>query len=408
MLNVLPTRLFNCQKLLCLTIAMAGLLGPVKPLAGQVLNGIDTLVLSSFKPLAGLRVGLITNHSGLAQNGKSTIDLLHAAPGLSLVKLFSPEHGIRGIADGKIGDSVDSRTGLKVHSLYGASRKPDAASLRGLDALVFDIQDIGCRFYTYISTMGNCMEAARSSKLKFFVLDRVNPIGGNLVEGPILSGKRSFTGYHEIPVRHGMTVGELAKLFLLERFSGLDLTVVPVRNWKRDQLFSQTGLPWVNPSPNIRNLKAAIMYPGVGLLEFTNLSVGRGTASPFELVGAPYIKPGDFANELNRAHLPGVEFKPATFTPESSIFKGQACGGVRIILLDPNARTVDLGITLGVVLRKLYPGKWDAANLDKLLVHPPSAKAILAGISMPKIRATWQKDLAAFDQRRSRALIYKR
>ena len=408
MLNVLPTRLFNCQKLLCLTIAMAGLLGPVKPLAGQVLNGIDSLVLSSFKPLAGLRVGLITNHSGLAQNGKSTIDLLHAAPGLSLVKLFSPEHGIRGIADGKIGDSVDSRTGLKVHSLYGASRKPDAASLRGLDALVFDIQDIGCRFYTYISTMGNCMEAARSSKLKFFVLDRVNPIGGNLVEGPILSGKRSFTGYHEIPVRHGMTVGELAKLFLLERFSGLDLTVVPVRNWKRDQLFSQTGLPWVNPSPNIRNLKAAIMYPGVGLLEFTNLSVGRGTASPFELVGAPYIKPGDFANELNRAHIPGVEFKPATFTPESSIFKGQACGGVRIILLDPNARTVDLGITLGVVLRKLYPGKWDAANLDKLLVHPPSAKAILAGISMPKIRATWQKDLAAFDQRRSRALIYKR
>jgi uncharacterized protein YbbC (DUF1343 family) len=408
MLNVLPTRLFNCQKLLCLTIAMAGLLGPVKPLAGQVLNGIDSLVLSSFKPLAGLRVGLITNHSGLAQNGKSTIDLLHAAPGLNLVKLFSPEHGIRGIADGKIGDSVDSRTGLKVHSLYGASRKPDAASLRGLDALVFDIQDIGCRFYTYISTMGNCMEAARSSKLKFFVLDRVNPIGGNLVEGPILSGKRSFTGYHEIPVRHGMTVGELAKLFLLERFSGLDLTVVPVRNWKRDQLFSQTGLPWVNPSPNIRNLKAAIMYPGIGLLEFTNLSVGRGTASPFELVGAPYIKPGDFANELNRAHLPGVEFKPATFTPESSIFKGQACGGVRIILLDPNARTVDLGITLGVVLRKLYPGKWDAANLDKLLVHPPSAKAILAGISMPKIRATWQKDLAAFDQRRSRALIYKR
>ena len=407
-LNALPTRLFNYQKLLCLTIVLAGLLGPVKPLAGQVLNGIDSLVLSSFKPLAGLRVGLITNHSGLAHNGKSTIDLLHAAPGLRLVKLFSPEHGIRGTADGKIGDSVDSRTGLKIHSLYGASRKPDAASLRGLDALVFDIQDIGCRFYTYISTMGNCMEAARSSKLKFFVLDRVNPIGGNLVEGPILSGKRSFTGYHEIPVRHGMTVGELAKLFVLERFSGLDLTVVPVRNWKRDQLFSETGLPWVNPSPNIRNLKAAIIYPGVGLLEFTNLSVGRGTATPFELVGAPYIKPGDFANELNRAHLPGVEFKPATFTPKSSIFKGQACGGVRIILLDPNARTVDLGMALGVVLRKLYPGQWNPANLDKLLVHPPSANAILAGISMPKIRATWQKDLAEFDQRRSRALIYKR
>ena len=377
-------------------------------LPGQVLNGIDNLVLSSFKPLDGLRVGLITNHSGRDKNGKSTIDLLHAASALKLVRLFSPEHGIRGTADGKVGDSIDRKTGLKIHSLYGKARRPQPSLLQGIDALVFDIQDIGCRFYTYISTMGNCMEAARSAKLKFFVLDRINPIGGNLVEGPILSGNRSFTGYHEIPVRHGMTVGELAKLFVLDRFSGLDLTVVPLRNWKRDQMLADTGLPWVNPSPNIRNLNAAILYPGVGLLEFTNLSVGRGTATPFELVGAPYINSTRFSAALNQFNLPGVEFIPATFTPDTSLFQGSICSGVRIILRNQNANTVDLGVILGLTLRKLYPDKWNSTNLDKLLVHPPSAKAILTGKSLGEIKGLWLPDLAAFAEKRSRALIYKR
>ncbi len=376
------------------------------PLQGQVLNGIDSLVKSSFKPLEGLRVGLITNHSGLARNGKSTIDLLHAAPNLKLIKLFSPEHGIRGTAEGKIGDALDPKTGLKIHSLYGASRKPVPATLRDIDALVFDIQDIGCRFYTYISTMGNCMEAAMAAKVKFFVLDRVNPIGGKLFEGPLLDGKRTFTGYHEIPIRHGMTTGELARLFHQERFSHLDLTVVPVGNWHRGQIFSDTGLRWVNPSPNIRNLKAAILYPGVGLLEFTNLSVGRGTDRPFELVGAPYINAKELTAELNRARLAGVAFMPAAFTPNASKFKGQACGGTHIHLIDPHSRTVELGITLALALRKLYPKQWDVTNLDKLLAHPASAKAILSGGSLPKIRASWQDDLSAFARRRSRALIY--
>lgn len=403
---VLPARFFSYARLCSPGVAVAALFFSLSYLPGQVLNGIDNLVLSSFKPLEGLRVGLITNHSGRDKNGESTIDLLHASNKLKLVKLFSPEHGIRGTADGKVGDSIDRKTGLKIHSLYGEIRKPKPTLLQGIDALVFDIQDIGCRFYTYISTMGNCMEAARSAKLKFVVLDRINPIGGTLVEGPILSGKRSFTGYHEIPVRHGMTVGELARLFVLERFSGLDLTVVPVRNWKRDQMLTGTGLPWVNPSPNIRNLNAAILYPGVGLLEFTNLSVGRGTATPFELVGAPYIDSTRFSLALNRFNLPDLEFIPATFTPNSSLFKGSICGGVRIVLRNQNANTVDLGIVIGLTLRKLYPDKWLPTNLDKLLVHPPTAKAILMEKSLGEIKSLWLSDLAAFTKRRSRALIY--
>ena len=403
---VFTGKLFNCKGAIKVSVLMGFIFCAASPLCGHVLNGIDTLEQASFKPLQGLKVGLITNHSGMARNGKSTIDLLHSAPNLKLVRLFSPEHGIRGTAEGKIDNAVDRKTGLKIHSLYGADRKPTAASLRDIDALVFDIQDIGCRFYTYISTMGNCMEAAKEAKIKFFVLDRVNPIGGLLVEGPLLDGRRTFTGYHEIPVRHGMTTGELAKLFLQERFRGLDLTVIPIRNWNRRQLFSNTGLRWVNPSPNIRNLKAAILYPGVGLLEFTNLSVGRGTERPFELVGAPYINPSDFTAELKRAKLPGIDFKPALFTPEGSKFKGQACGGVRIFLINPHVSTVDLGVTLALALRKLYPEKWDVSNLDKLLVHPASNKAILTGSSLAHIRASWHKDLSAFAKRRSRVLIY--
>ncbi len=404
---MLTRKYFNSKDAIAIAVVIELLLGAVSPLGGQVLSGIDSLVQTSFKPLEGLRIGLITNHSGLARNGKSTIDLLHSAPNLELVRLFSPEHGIRGTSEGKIDNAVDNKTGLKIHSLYGASHKPAPASLRDIDALVFDIQDIGCRFYTYISTMGNCMEAAKAAKIKFFVLDRVNPIGGKLVEGPLLDGRRTFTGYHEIPVRHGMTTGELAQLFLQEKFRGLDLVVIPLSNWKRKHLFADTGLRWVNPSPNIRNLTAAILYPGVGLLEFTNLSVGRGTDRPFELVGAPYINPDEFTAELKRAHLRGIDFMPASFTPSVSKFNGQVCGGTRILLTNTRAHTVDLGITLALALRKLYPEEWDVANLDKLLVHPESAKAILAGNSLAEIRASWQDDLAEFSKRRAKALIYR-
>jgi uncharacterized protein YbbC (DUF1343 family)/CubicO group peptidase (beta-lactamase class C family) len=373
---------------------------------GEVKNGIDVLAGNGFKQLDGLRVGLITNHTGIARDRKTTIDLLHKAPNVTLVKLFSPEHGIRGTADEKVGDSVDRKTGLKIHSLYGESRKPSTESLKDIDALVFDIQDIGCRFYTYISTMGNCMEAAQAAGLKFVVLDRVNPIGGDIVEGPVLAGERSFVGFHEIPVRHGMTVGELATMFKAERFRDVDLTVVKIEGWKRSQQFGATGLPWVNPSPNIRNLTEAIVYPGVGLLEFTNLSVGRGTVMPFELVGAPYINAEKFAAELKAAQLPGLDFVPIHFTPKKSKFVGEKCGGVRILLKDRKAKTVDIGITMALALRKNHRADWQTANLNKLLVHPLTRDALIAGKGHLDIRKGWESGTRNFLKRRKALLLY--
>ncbi len=376
--------------------------------AGQVQNGIDVLAADGFAELEGLRVGLVTNHSGRARDGRSTIDLLHGAEGVTLVKLFSPEHGIRGTADEKVGDSRDARTGLPVLSLYGDKRRPTAAQLAGIDALVFDIQDIGCRFYTYISTMGECMDAAAAAGLRFVVLDRVNPIGAERVEGPLLDGERSFVGYHEIPVRHGMTVGELAQLFKAERHAAVELTVVPVRGWGRGVRFDATGLGWVDPSPNIRSLDAAILYPGVGLLEFTNLSVGRGTDTPFELVGAPYIDdPAAFAAALNAHRLPGLRFAPARFKPDASKFAGEPCGGVRIHLDDPSAATVPVGIALALTLRDQHRDDWQTTHLNKLLAHPATADAILAGKPLEEIVGGWAADRRAFAKRRAAALLYR-
>ncbi|MFH1304516.1 MAG: exo-beta-N-acetylmuramidase NamZ domain-containing protein, partial [Planctomycetota bacterium] len=256
-----------------------------------VLTGIDVLQKDQFKSLKGLKIGLITNHTGLSRDGKSTVQILNDAPDVQLVTLFSPEHGFAGKLDvSKIGDSTDDKTGLKIFSLYGKTRTPTPESLQGLDALVFDIQDIGTRFYTYISTMGNAMQAAKKQGIKFIVLDRPNPINGVDFAGPVLDeGTQSFVGYHRIPVRHGMTVGELARLFNSEMKIDVELQVIPLQNWKREMYFDETGLTWVNPSPNMRNLNEAVFYPGIGLLETTNLSVGRGTDTPFEWIGAPWL-----------------------------------------------------------------------------------------------------------------------
>ncbi|MCX6950649.1 MAG: DUF1343 domain-containing protein [Verrucomicrobia bacterium] len=275
---------------------------------GAVLNGIDVLVREDFALLRGLRIGLITNQSGRDREGRATIDLLHAAKDVKLVALFSPEHGIRGVADDKVGDSIDEKTKLPVYSLYGDSpkkvpgqsaadydlavvraRAPKPEQMRDLDALVFDIQDIGARFYTYSATLGTALEAAALAKKKFIVLDRVNPIRGLGVEGPVMTRPLSFIGFHPMPVRHGMTMGELAQMYNAERKFGADLTVVTCENWKRDQWYEQTGLPWTNPSPSMRSLTAATLYPGLCLLESTSLSMGRGTMKPFEQVGAPYV-----------------------------------------------------------------------------------------------------------------------
>jgi len=402
---------------------------------GAVLNGIDVLVREDFARLRGLRVGLITNHSGRDRDGRSTIDLLHAAKDVKLVALFSPEHGIRGTADEKVGDSIDEKTKLPVYSLYGEAPKrakdqspadyaaavlrahaPKPEQLRDLDALVFDIQDIGARFYTYSATLGVALEAAALAGKQFIVLDRVNPIGGRAAEGPVMTRDPSFVGFHPMPVRHGMTLGELAQMYNAERRFGADLTVVRCENWTRGQWFDQTGLPWINPSPSMRSLTAATLYPGLCLLESTALSMGRGTLTPFEQVGAPWVDGERLAAELNRAGLPGARFIAVKFTPVPALYPGPAsslkhrdtaCGGVRVVLTDRNSfNAVDVGLELTVNLQRLYPEKLNASAMARLLGDDATLAAILAGDSPAAIKARWSAGLADFETRRVPFLLY--
>lgn len=370
--------------------------------------GIDVLSKGGFAPLKGKRVGLITNHTGRAGDGRSTIDVLHEAPNVKLVALFSPEHGIRGLVDEKVGDSKDEKTGLPIFSLYGEHRKPTPEMLRGVDVLVYDIQDIGTRFYTYISTLGMAMEAAKEAGIPFVVLDRPNPIGGLDVGGPVRDeGYESFIAYHEIPVRHGMTVGELAQMFNAERKLGADLTVVPCEGWRRADLYDQSAMLWVNPSPNMRSLTEAILYPGVGLLEATNLATGRGTDTPFERVGAPYIDPIVWSGALNDLGLPGVRFLPIRFSPTERQFKGEGCGGVYIQVvsrdrLDP----IDVGMGMALTLRKLYPEEWKPEGLERFLTDRNAYKAVVEGQPLEDVRASWREELERFVERRRPFLLY--
>ncbi len=371
-----------------------------------VLNGIDVLVRENFARLKGLRVGLVTNHTGQDRQRNPTIDLLRAAPGVKLISLFSPEHGIRGTQDEKIGDSKDEKTGLPIHSLYGDSRKPQAVHLEGLDALVFDIQDIGCRFYTYASTMGLALEAAAESKKKFIVLDRINPINGITIDGPVLTEETTFVGFHPLPLRHGMTMGELARMFNDEKNLGADLEVVALENWNRGMFMDQTGQPWTHPSPNMRSLTQAILYPGVGLLEDA-LSVGRGTDAPFELVGAPYVDDVKLARTLNSVGLPGVSFMPVRFTPTASTHAGKECRGVRILLTDrQQCRVVDLGMLLVKTLAMQHPGEFKTRKIAHLLLHAGTLEGLQAGRKLDDIRALWQPDLKEFEKRRAKFLLY--
>lgn len=372
----------------------------------KTLNGIDVLVRDKFAPLKGLRVALITNHTGHDRERNPTIDLLKNAPDVELKALFSPEHGIRGAKDESVGDSVDEKTGLPVYSLYGERRKPTAEQLKDIDALVFDIQDVGCRFYTYTSTMGLTLEAAGEQGKKYFVLDRANPINGMQIDGPVLEGKTSFVGFHTVPLRYGMTIGELAQMFNVERNSKADLTVIRCENWRRDLWLDQTGLPWTNPSPNMRNLTEATLYPGVGLLE-SAVSVGRGTDTPFEVIGAPYIDDLKLAEELNNTGLPGVRFIPIRFTPTYSVHKGEQCNGVNILLTDRDrCNVVDIGLLIAETLYRLYPNDFKLEKIEHLLLDPPTLEAIKEGKPLKEIRAGWQKELNEFEKRRGKCLIY--
>lgn len=374
----------------------------------KVLTGIDVLERDGFKQLAGMRIGLVTNQTGRNGTGRSTIDVLNKAPNVKLVALFSPEHGIRGAADEKVSDSKDDQTGLPIYSLYGETRRPGSQQLKDLDALVFDIQDIGARFYTYISTLGYLMEEAAKAKLPVFVLDRPNPIGGLEVEGPVADADRlSFTSYYTIPVRHGMTIGELAKFFNQERNLGCDLRVVQMAGWKRTMWFDETNLSWINPSPNMRSLTEATLYPGVGLLETTNVSVGRGTDTPFEVVGAPWVDGPQLAFHLNKQKIPGVRFVPVRFTPRSSVFKAEECDGINIVITDRGRfRPVLNGLQIAVALRKLYPSQWKVDDYMRLLVNADTLERLKRGDSASDILNSWSGRLEEFRKARARALLY--
>ena len=374
----------------------------------KVLTGIDVLERDKFRQLAGLRLGLVTNHTGRNREGRQTIDVLSKAPGVKLVALFSPEHGIRGVADEKVSDSKDEATGLPIYSLYGETRRPKPEQLKDLDALVYDIQDIGARFYTYISTLGYILEEAAKAKLPVFVLDRPNPIGGVDVEGPVAdSDKLSFISYHTIPTRHGLTVGELAQLFNRQRNIGADLRVIKMEGWRRSMWFDETNLTWINPSPNMRSLTEATLYPGVGLLETTNVSVGRGTDTPFEVVGAPWIQGDKLADYLNQRGIPGVRFVPLRFTPKASVFKDEQCGGVNIIITDRGAfRPLLTGIEMALGLRRLYPNDWKVDSYLRLLVNADTLERIKRGESAREIVASWNASLQEFRRARAEILLY--
>jgi uncharacterized protein YbbC (DUF1343 family)/CubicO group peptidase (beta-lactamase class C family) len=384
---------------------------------GSARTGIDVLEAHNFEQLRAAqgkkRIGLLTNQTGIDSQGRRTIDVLAQAPGISLDAIFSPEHGVTGTLDTTdIANTKDAVTGVPVYSVYGgtdAARRPSPDVLKNLDAVVVDIQDAGARFYTYETTLGYFLEAAAKAGIEIVVLDRPNPITGSLVQGPIADpGHESFTNYFELPVRHGMTMGELAKLFNSERGINARLTVIPMEGWIRGDWYDSTGLAWVNPSPNLRSLTEAALYSGVAIVEGTNVSVGRGTDTPFELVGAPWVKARELAQYLNARNISGVRFVPASFTPSASTNSGQKCEGVNILLTDRNSFDApELGVELASALHKLYPDQFHMERMLDLLVNQPVYDAIAAGEDPRRIAADWQERLEKFQQMRQKYLIYK-
>ncbi len=375
---------------------------------GKVQTGIDVLVAEKFNSLTGLRVGLITNHSGIDSTGRRTVDLLHRARGVKLTAIFSPEHGFSGKAEGKVSSTKEALTGVPIYSLYGNTMRPTQKMLAGLDALVFDIQDAGARFYTYITTMGYAMEACAKKGIPFYVLDRPNPINASLVQGPLLdSDLRSFTGYFSLPVRHGMTAGEMAKMFNVERKMGVKLHVIKMRGYERSQWYDETGLLWINPSPNLHTLTQAVLYPGVALVEGANVSVGRGTATPFEILGAPWISGEELTSYLNDRKIQGLTFVPVDFTPNSSPFKKESCHGVRVVLLDRQVLDAPaLGIEIASALHRLYPGSFQLDKTLGLIGSREVLQAIKDGRDPTIILQNWQDSLEAFCRLRSKYLVY--
>jgi uncharacterized protein YbbC (DUF1343 family) len=370
--------------------------------------GIDVLAESGFAQLTGLRVGLLTNDSSRDGTGRRTLDILARAPGVRLAALFTPEHGLGADKDGKVASGRDAETGLPIHSLYGTHRRPRAEMLAGLDVVVVDIQDVGVRFYTYATTMAYVMEAAARQRLKVVVLDRPNPIGPAGVRGPMLDADlRSFTGYFPMPVQHAMTIGELARMFNGEMRIGADLMVVAMRGYWRQSWFDELGLPWVNPSPNLRSLRAAILYPGVALIEFTDVSVGRGTPSPFDVVGAPWIDGPALAQNLERRRIPGVAFGPVDFTPTADRHASRQCRGVRIELAERSKLDAPrLGVALAAALHRLHPQRFVLRDVLPLLGSRRTLDAIAAGEDPAAIAESWRRANDAFAAMQAKYLLY--
>jgi uncharacterized protein YbbC (DUF1343 family)/CubicO group peptidase (beta-lactamase class C family) len=384
---------------------------------GSVRTGIDVLEAHDFAELrevgrAVTKVALVTNQTGVDSRGNRTIDVLAKAPGIQVVGLFSPEHGVTGSVDTTdIGDSKDAPTGIPVYSVYGdtsAKRHPSLDVLKQADVIVYDIQDIGTRFYTYETTLGYFMEAAAQTGQKIFVLDRPNPINGSYVQGPISDkGRENFINYGQVPIRHGMTIGELARFYNSERGINSKLKVIPMEGWQRGDWLDSTGVLWVNPSPNMRSLTEAVLYPGIGILEATNVSLGRGTDTPFELLGAPWIQPSELAAYLNARAISGVRFVPTEFTPNASVYAQQKCGGVNIIVTDRNALDAsELGIEIASALHSLYPQQFEMKNLDNLMLNKVTMDAISAGQDPRRVWMDWVEAIERFMPIRARYLLY--
>ena len=376
----------------------------------RTLAGIDVLEQQNFAPLEGKRIGLITNETGRDRAGRRTIDVLDRAPGVKLVAIFSPEHGLFGLKDTFVGNTKDKATGLPVYSLYGPTLRPTAKEMKGITALVFDIQDAGVRFYTFTTTMAYGLETAASYHIPFFVLDRPNPLGGERMEGPMLDPDRlSFTGFFPEPVIYGMTLGELAKMFDAEDHLGADLTVIPMQNWHRRDTFDQTGLDWIPPSPNLRTVNETLLYPGIEILQAGGVSVGRGTDTPFEVVGAPYIHAGEFADYLNHQFIPGVRFVPTAFTPASGIYHGQLCQGIELLVVDrASLSPMLMGVEMAAALHKLYPQDFQLDKTILLLGSRSTVADLEKGEPPTAVVVGWENAMNAFREMRRKYLIYPR
>jgi uncharacterized protein YbbC (DUF1343 family) len=371
-------------------------------------SGVDILEQENFAPLRGKHVGLITNQTGMDSHARRIIDVLAHAEGMKLVALFSPEHGIAGRAEAPVSDAADGATGLPIYSLYAETRRPTDAMLKGIDALVFDVQDAGVRFYTYITTMAYCMEEAAKHHIEFVVLDRPNPLGGEVIEGPVLDRDRlSFTGYFPMPVRYAMTMGELAQMFNAENKIGADLHVVAMKDWHRNETYDQTGLRWIPPSPNLRTLNAAFLYPGIEILQSGGVSVGRGTDAPFELFGTPWIQAADLTAELNRRAVPGARFQTTLFTPDDGLYKGQYCQGVSIMITNrAELDSMRMGLEIAAALHRLHPQQFHLGRIIELLGSQTTLERLERGDEPARIIAGWSDDLEKFRAMRAKYLLY--